>query len=138
MELASKGYLLSGIVTILALILYIVMFMRVGSARSKYKIAAPAVTGDPVFERTYRVQMNTLEHLPLFLPALWLATIYTIRWGWLPAAVGLFWIVGRYLYMQGYIAAPEKRSTGFLIQGIATLVLLIMAAVGIGMAWSAS
>jgi glutathione S-transferase len=138
MELASKAFLLSAIVTILALVLYIVMLMRVGSARTKYNVAAPAVTGNPAFERTYRVQMNTIENLVIFLPALWLATVYTTRWGWLPAAFGLVWIVGRYLYMVGYIAAPEKRSTGFLIQGLATVALLIMAAVGIGMAWSVS
>ena len=138
MELASKAYLLSAIVTILALILYIVMFMRVGSARSKYKIDAPAVTGNPAFERTYRVQVNTLEQLPIFLPALWLATIYFTRLGWLPAALGLVWVIGRYLYMQGYIAEAGKRSTGFLVSGLATLALLILAIVGIAMAWTVS
>ena len=138
MELASKAYLLSAIVTILALILYIVMFMRVGSARSKYKIDAPAVTGNPAFERTYRVQVNTLEQLPIFLPALWLATIYFSRLGWLPAALGLVWVIGRYLYMQGYIAEAGKRSTGFLVSGLATLALLILAIVGIAMAWTVS
>ncbi|HUO92761.1 MAG TPA: MAPEG family protein [Rhizomicrobium sp.] len=138
MELASKAYLLSAIATIVALILYVVMFMRVGSARTKYKIDAPAVTGDPVFERTYRVQMNTLEHLPIFLPLLWLATIYFTRLGWLPAAFGFIWIVGRFLYMQGYIAEAGKRSTGFLVAAVAELALLILAVVGIAMAWTVS
>jgi len=138
MELASHGFQLSAIVTILALVLYIVMFMRVGQARSKYKIEAPAVTGDPNFERVYRVQMNTLEQLPIFFAGLWLATIYFHWLGWLPAAVGLVWVVGRYMYMQGYIAAAGQRSTGFLISGIAALALLIMAIAGIAMAWSVS
>jgi glutathione S-transferase len=138
MDLATHAFQLSGIVTILALVLYIVMFMRVGSARSKYNIEAPAVTGDPNFERVYRVQMNTLEQLPIFFAGLWLATIYFKWLGWLPAAIGLLWVIGRYMYMQGYIAAAGKRSTGFLISGISALVLLIMALAGIVMAWSVS
>ena len=138
MELATHGFQLSALVTILALVLYIVMFMRVGQARSKYKIEAPAVTGDPNFERVYRVQMNTLEQLPIFFAGLWLATIYFKMLGWLPAAIGLLWIIGRYMYMQGYITAAGKRSTGFLISGIAALALLVMALVGVVMAWGVS
>jgi glutathione S-transferase len=138
MEIATHGFELSAIVTILALVLYIVMFMRVGSARSKYKIEAPAVTGDPNFERVYRVQMNTLEQLPIFFAGLWLATIYFKMLGWLPAAIGLLWVIGRYMYMEGYIAAAGKRSTGFLISGIAALALLVMALVGVVMAWGVS
>ena len=138
MELATHGFQLSALVTILALVLYIVMFMRVGQARSKYKIDAPAVTGDPNFERVYRVQMNTLEQLPIFFAGLWLATIYFKMLGWLPAAIGLLWIIGRYMYMQGYIAAAGQRSTGFLISGIAALALLVMALVGVVMAWGVS
>ncbi len=138
MELAAHAPLLSAAVTMLALILYLWTGLRVGSARTKYKVEAPAVTGDPAFERTYRVQMNTLEHLIIFIPSLWLATTYVARFGWLAPALGLVWIVGRYLYMEGYIAEAGKRSTGFLIAGIAELALMIAAIVGIAMAWGAS
>jgi glutathione S-transferase len=138
MELAAHAPLLSAAVTILALILYTYMGLRVGSARSKYKVEAPAITGDPAFERTYRVQVNTLEHLVVFIPVLWLATIYFTRLGWLSPALGLVWVIGRFLYMEGYIAAAGKRSTGFLISGIAELALLILAIAGIVMAWGVS
>jgi glutathione S-transferase len=47
----------------LALVEYFYFVMAVGAARGKHKIAAPAVTGNPDFERAYRVQMNTLEQL---------------------------------------------------------------------------
>ncbi|MGJ8631887.1 MAG: MAPEG family protein [Glaciecola sp.] len=40
--------------------------------RTKYKVAAPAVSGHPIWERRYRVQQNTLEQLIIFIPALWL------------------------------------------------------------------
>jgi glutathione S-transferase len=45
--------------TLLALLLHLALTMRVGQARSRYRIKAPAVTGNEHFERAYRVQMNT-------------------------------------------------------------------------------
>ncbi|MGB8363476.1 MAG: MAPEG family protein [Rhizomicrobium sp.] len=135
MNLASHAYLLSASITILALVLYFYMAIRVAGARTKYNIQAPAITGHPGFERAYRVQMNTLEAFPVFLPALWLATAYFTRVGWLPAAIGLLWIVGRFIYMQSYIADPAKRGLGFGISALAQIVLLLLAAGGIVSAW---
>src|SRR5690242_8089493 len=102
-----------------------------------HKIAAPAVTGNPEFERAYRVQMNTLEQFVLFLPLFWLATLYFHMVPWLPAVFGLVWIIGRWLYMQGYMAAPEKRGRGFMIAAVANVGLLVMSLVGIVQAWIA-
>jgi len=110
------------IVTILALLTYFWMGLQVAGARRKSGIAAPAMTGDPVLERTIRAHYNTLEWLPIFLPSLWLFAIY---WNDLvAAALGLVWIVGRILYQRGYVADPGKRELGFLIQAIAAAVLL--------------
>jgi uncharacterized membrane protein YecN with MAPEG domain len=112
----------TAIVTLLALLAYIGMIMQVGRARGQSGIHAPAMTGDPLLERSIRVQSNTLEWLPIFLASLWLFAIY---WNELvAAAIGIVWIIGRLLYAIGYIAAPAKRSTGFLIQFAASLVLL--------------
>jgi uncharacterized membrane protein YecN with MAPEG domain len=110
------------IVTLLALLTYFWMGLQVGRARAKSGIAAPAMTGDPVLERTIRAHYNTLEWLPLFLVPLWLFAIY---WSDLvAAAVGLVWIVGRILYQVGYVADPKKREAGFMIQALAVAVLL--------------
>ena len=110
------------IVTLLALLTYFWMGLQVGRARAKSGIAAPAMTGDPVLERTIRAHYNTLEWLPLFLVPLWLFAIY---WSDLIAAiVGLVWIVGRVVYQLGYVADPAKREAGFLIQALAVAVLL--------------
>lgn len=110
------------IVTILALLTYFWMGLQVGRARGKSGISAPAMTGDPILERTIRVHYNTLEWLPIFLTSLWLFALY---WNELVAAgVGVVWIVGRVLYAQGYVSDPAKRETGFLIQTVATAVLL--------------
>jgi glutathione S-transferase len=117
-------YPLVAIVTLLALLLYLYMGMRVGQGRSKWNVPAPAVTGNPDFERAYRVQMNTLEWLPLFLVSLWL---FAAAWNsdLIAAALGLVWIVGRILYLTGYARAAEARGPGFLIQALTTLLLLL-------------
>jgi len=114
---------LVAIVTLVALLLYFYMGLRVGQGRSKYDVPAPATTGHPDFERDYRIQMNTLEWLPLFLVSLWL---FAIAWGndLVAAAIGLVWIIGRVLYLTGYSKAAEARGPGFGVQALATGVLL--------------
>ncbi len=110
------------IVTLLALLAYVWMGVRVGGARKKSGIHAPAMTGDPELERHIRVQANTLEWLPIFLPSIWLFAIY---WNDMVAAIlGVIWIVGRVIYALGYAQAADKRELGFMIQALATAVLL--------------
>lgn len=138
MNLATHAPLLSAIVTVLALLLYLYMIMRVGGARGKHKIEAPAVTGHPEFERAYRVQMNTVEQMVIFLPALWLATTYFTMLAWLPAVIGLIWVIARFLYMQAYVADPKTRGTGAALTGLASLVLIVLAIIGIVMSWMAT
>jgi glutathione S-transferase len=75
------------------------------------------------------VQANTLEWMPIFLPALWLFAFYVNDIA--AAAIGVVWIVGRILYMIGYTEAAEKRRPGFAIQAIAAGVLVVGALVGI-------
>ena len=60
------------IVVVLALVQYFAFGILVGMARGKYGVDAPAISGDPVFERYYRVHQNTLEQLIMFLPAMFL------------------------------------------------------------------
>jgi glutathione S-transferase len=107
----------------------------VGRMRGKHGVHAPAVSGAPEFERAFRVQMNTLEQSVLFLPLLWLATVYPVVSGYLAPGLGLVWIIGRLLYASGYMADPAKRSSGFLVSGLALLGLLVLSIVGIVHAW---
>ena len=116
------------IVTVLAMLIFMVTAIRVGGARAKHGIAAPATTGHEEFERHFRVQMNTLEQLVIFLPSLWLFTVY---WNQLvAAALGVVWIVGRIIYMRAYVADPKSRSIGFMMTFLPTMVLMIGALVG--------
>lgn len=114
---------LVAIVTFAALLFYLWTAVGVAFARKRTGIDAPAMTGDPDLERRVRIQANTLEWLPLFLPSLWLFAIF---WSDLAAAIlGVVWIVGRIVYAVGYAADPKKRETGFVIQGLATAALLL-------------
>jgi glutathione S-transferase len=112
----------TALVTVLALLVYFYMGLRVGQGRSKYNIVAPAVSGHPEFERAFRIHANTLEWLPLFLVSLWLFSFYVgDLWA---AGVGVLWIVGRVLYLAGYTKAAASRGPGFGIQALATAILL--------------
>ena len=116
-------YHFTALVTCLALALYFMMAGQVARARAKFGIKLPAISGNTDFERVFRVQANTLEWLPLFLPSLWLFAIYVSDP--VAAAIGLVWIVGRILFMVGYTQATEKRGPGFATQAAATIVLWV-------------
>jgi glutathione S-transferase len=103
--------------------------VRVASARAKYRVQAPATTGHPDFERVFRVQMNTLEWMPIFLPALWLFAAFVSDVA--AAVIGLVWIGGRTIYLIDYEKDSAKRGRGFGIQTFASAVLWIGALVGI-------
>jgi glutathione S-transferase len=111
----------TALVTCLAVGLYFLTSIQVAKARAAFGIKVPAITGNPDFERVFRVQMNTLEWMPIFLPSLWLFAIYISDP--VAAAIGVVWIVGRILYMTGYSQAAEKRGRGFGIQALAAGVL---------------
>ena len=100
----------------------------VGRARATHGVKAPAISGSERFERAFRVQMNTLEQLVCFLPALLLASLY---WsGPSMAAVGLVYLAGRFVYRRSHVADPSKRAVEFLLTVVPTFALLAVALVG--------
>jgi len=116
------------IVGLLAIVQLIVFGILVGRARVTYGVPAPAITGHPMFERYYRVQMNTIECLIALLPGMWLAAKYwSPRWA---AILGVIYLVGRLVYLRGYLSDPKKRSFGFMLSMVPALVLIIAAIVG--------
>ncbi len=122
------------IVIALALLQFFVFGGLVGRARVKFDIAAPAVTGDPIFERYHRVHYNTMEQLIIFVPAMWLFGEYVSSQ--VAAGLGLVFIVGRVIYFRAYLADPAKRGPGFGLTMLPTAILLLG---GLGGAiWSAA
>ena len=120
---------LTALFTLAAIAAYFYADFRVGLARGKFKIKAPATTGDPAFERIFRSHQNMLEWMVIFLPALWLFAFYVgDKWA---ALVGLVWIAGRILYLVQYAQAAETRGRGFGIQAMASGVLVVGSLVAI-------
>jgi len=116
------------LVVLAALVQYFYFGILVGRSRSRTGVAAPATTGDPAFERTLRVQENTLEQLVIFVPAAFLFGHY-VSWG-LGALVGVVFIVGRAMYAAGYITDAAKRGPGFLVTVVAQAILVVGAILG--------
>ena len=121
----------TAIVTLLIGLFYFYTTVLVGKMRGKHGIKAPATSGHPEFDRAFRVQLNTLEQMGLFLPFLWVAAFYPIPFPWVAPLVGFVWVIGRFLYMQGYMVDPAKRGRGGVIGGIATLIMFIIACWGV-------
>ena len=111
----------TALVTCLAILFYFFTAIQVSRARVAFGIKPPTISGNPDFERVFRVQMNTLEWMPIFLPSLWLFAIYISDP--IAAALGVVWIAGRIVYLTGYSKAVEKRSMGFGIQASAAIIL---------------
>jgi glutathione S-transferase len=134
--LAAPATIMSAAVTVLtAMVLYYTM-MIVGRTRKAHNIWPPAMTGHPDVDRALRVQGNTVEQVVIFLPLLWVATLYFH--GWIPAALGLVWCVGRVMYAIGYMKEANKRGPGFAIASIATLALMILSIWGLVVSWMAA
>jgi glutathione S-transferase len=123
LEDSMQTHLYVALVTLLTAMVYFWMATEVARTRTKVGILPPAMVGDPKLERTIRAHSNTLEWLPIFLPALWLFAVY---WNsTVAAALGLLWVIGRVVYFLGYVRAPLKRYPGFFIQALATAALVL-------------
>lgn len=117
---------------LLALLEYTVMAAMVGRARGKYRIQAPATTGNADFERVNRVHINTLESLIVFVPGVWIFGLYVSEiWA---AVLGVLFVIARALYAIGYYQAAEKRGVGAGITGIVNIALIVGGLIGLGRA----
>ena len=117
------------LITLSVLVLLFVAGAKVGAARGKYGIQAPAVAGNPDFERIFRVQMNTNESALMFLPALWLfAAFVSSPWS---AGIGAVWVVARVWYAAAYAREANKRGPAFGLSAAVTVVLMLGAAWGV-------
>ena len=121
---------LVALITLLALLQYFIFGFQVGQMRAKHGVKAPAMSGHPEFESMFRVQQNTLEQLVMFIPALWICAHHgDPRWA---AGIGLFFIIGRFIYKRAYVADPAKRGLGFTVTVLSTTVLILWSLYEIG------
>lgn len=116
------------LVIALALVEFFAFGAAVAKARAKYGVAAPATTGHEIFERYFRVQMNTLELLVMFVPAIWIFARYISAP--IAAALGAVFLVGRVIYFRSYVREPKSRELGFALSAGPVMFLLIGAIFG--------
>lgn len=119
---------LVNLIVALALLQFFAFATAVGKAREKYKVSAPATTGNEMFERYFRVQMNTLELLIMFVPAIWIFGFYLNADA--AAGLGALYLIGRGVYFFSYVKDPRKRSVGFGLSAAPVALLVIGALVG--------
>jgi uncharacterized membrane protein YecN with MAPEG domain len=121
---------LAGAVTLLAIFVTMTLGGRVGYMRGKYKIDAPATVGHPNFERAFRIHSNTVENLILFIPLLWVASVF--YGGTIPFWLGIAWVVSRLIYAWGYSQQnTQMRGPGMVLGFLALIGLLVLSAIGL-------
>jgi glutathione S-transferase len=108
---------------------YFWTWVNAARARARYDVPAPSMDGPEGFLRAQRVQMNTLEQLPLVLLPLFLCGAFLgDAWG---AAGGLLWCASRILYALGYYRDPARREMGFILGMLACAAMIGGAVVGL-------
>ena len=122
-------YLYTSFITLMTVLLMLGLTFNVGRARGKYHVHAPAITGNEFFERAYRIQLNTIENVMMFLPALWLYAIFIGDKG--AGDSGVIWLIARVWYAIAYQINPSKRALGFMISLLVVAGLWAGAADGI-------
>ena len=101
------------IVTVLMLVQYMFFGVQVGGARQRTGVSAPAMSGNPEFERICRIHQNSLEQLIVLIPAMWMYAHYVNPlWG---AGIGAVYLIGRMIYRSAYLAEPTGRTLGFAL-----------------------
>tara|TARA_B100001248_G_scaffold57208_2_gene38174 strand:+ start:2688 stop:3083 length:396 start_codon:yes stop_codon:yes gene_type:complete len=108
-----NDFVYPGILSSIALLVYYFTLLRAGMARGKFDIKAPSHDGPEEYVRHVRVHHNTLEHLILFLPGLWLFS-FAVDPIW-ATIIGILWPIGRIRYALSYYKDAEKRGPGLYL-----------------------
>lgn len=120
---------MTAMITLFVVLLMFATALNVGRARGLYGIKAPATSGHEMFDRAFRVQMNTLESAVVMLPALWLYAGFLGDRG--AAITGAIWLVARVWYAIAYQRDPKTRSAAFGISFLAFAGLWLGALYGV-------
>lgn len=109
-----EAYVYSAGVTVAACVLMMVLVFRAGLARGAggVKVLETYNTTNEKFIIATRIHLNTLENLALFIPLLWVATVYS--WASVAAGVGVVWLLARIAFAYLYTKDPKTRAPAFV------------------------
>ena len=112
-----------------ALLFLQVMFfaIHVGQMRAKHGVKAPSVEGPEEFLRSFRVHQNTLEQLTIVVISMWMFA-YLLS-PTIAAALGLVFLIARFVYRAEYLKDPSSRAPGFSA-GYLSMTALVLGSLG--------
>ena len=122
-------YAISALVTVFSSLFAFYLAYNVGMVRMKHKAAPYKHTENDEVWIVNRVHMNTIENMAVYLPLLWVATVFGSAET--AGAVGAVWFVSRVWYAFGYLNDPKKRQTPFMLGLACIAVTAIIALYGI-------
>jgi glutathione S-transferase len=116
------------IVTIIMLVQFTYFSIEVGKMRQKHGVKAPNMSGHEEFERSNRIQQNTMEQLVIIIPAMWIfGQFFNPLYA---AGLGAVFIVARFVYRAAYMKDPSGRTLGFAAGFLAMVALVLGGLVG--------
>lgn len=124
----AGNFLWVALVSSLAILVTYLALLNAGIGRIKYKIPAPSHDGPDEYVRRVRAHMNTVEHLVMFLPALW--TFALVVSPLAAAIIGAIWPVGRFFYIYQYTKDAAKRRLPLYVTMPAVYILILGSIIG--------
>ncbi|NRB22744.1 MAPEG family protein [Shewanella sp.] len=120
---------ISIVIILLALVQYLLLTLKVGKSREKYKVLSPKTVGDETWERMFRIQQNTLEQLVVFIPGMLIFSHYVSSlWVVLP---GVLFLIGRQVFAIAYFNEPKSRTLGFALTFFSNVGLVVAGLIGV-------
>ena len=124
-----ETYTLSALITIFSALFTFWLAYNVGMTRMKHKEPPYEVIKSKEVMIANRVHMNSVEASVVYLPLLWVATIF---WpATIAGMVGTIWFLSRVCYVFGYLKDPKKRQIPFMIGFACIAITAILGLYGI-------
>ncbi|XP_067852074.1 leukotriene C4 synthase [Heptranchias perlo] len=122
-------FALLALITIFGVLEQAYFSLEVISARRKFHVSPPAVTGNVAFERVYRAQINSSEYFPMFLSIFWISGVFFNQA--LAVCFGVLYLYGRYKYFKGYSESAQDRLAPLYFSATMLWVLIALASAGV-------
>jgi len=118
-----EQYTLSALVTIFSSLFTMYLAYNVGMTRMAHKEPPHKEMKNKEVMIANRVHMNCVENSVVFLPLLWVATVFGSAT--IAGIIWAIWFTSRVFYAFGYLKDPKKRQIPFMVW----LLCIVLAAI---------